>query len=68
MLRIAVVELDLPLAYLVKRTQSQLQTMDAALAAHDLTMAQYAVLSHLAREHELTNAELARRAFVTPRP
>jgi DNA-binding MarR family transcriptional regulator len=40
--------------------------MDAALAAHDLTMAQYAVLYHLAHEPDLTNAELARRAFVTP--
>jgi DNA-binding MarR family transcriptional regulator len=29
-------------------------------------MAQHAVLHHLAHEPDLTNAELARRAFVTP--
>jgi DNA-binding MarR family transcriptional regulator len=58
---------DLPLGYLVKRAQSQIRrSMDAALAVYDLSMAQYVVLYHLAHEPGLSNAALARRAFVTP--
>ncbi|MGA9524034.1 MAG: MarR family transcriptional regulator [Myxococcaceae bacterium] len=40
--------------------------MDEALAAKGLTTPQYAVLSALEREPGISNAELARRSFVTP--
>lgn len=40
--------------------------MDGALATLDLTTPQYAALSELAKEQGLSNAELARRCFVTP--
>jgi Transcriptional regulators len=40
--------------------------MDEALAENNLTISQYAVLSHLREESSsLSNAELARRSFVT---
>ncbi len=53
--------------YLLKRAQMALhQAMAGALDPHGLTVAQYAVLSALAEEPGLSNAELARRAFVTP--
>lgn len=61
------VNAEMPIGYVLKRVQSVLRNvLDEALAARDLSMAQYAALSNLAREPELTNAELARRAFVTP--
>jgi DNA-binding MarR family transcriptional regulator len=53
--------------YLLKRAQMALhQAMARALDPHGLTVAQYAVLSALAEEPGLSNADLARRAFVTP--
>lgn len=53
--------------YLVKHLQQQIRAhLDAALAEHDVTMATYAALAGLAEEPDLSNAELARRCFVTP--
>lgn len=40
--------------------------MDKALGEIDLTTPQYAALSELSKEQGLSNAELARRCFVTP--
>ena len=55
------------LGYLVKKTQQALRhAMDRALAAVGLTTPQYAALSALSSETALSNAELARRCFVTP--
>lgn len=54
------------LGYAVKRTQQAVrQTMDKTLASIGLTTPQYAALSALASESGLSNAELARRCFVT---
>lgn len=56
-----------PFGYVLKRTQLALRSaMDGALATLDLTTPQYAALSELAKEQGLSNAELARRCFVTP--
>jgi len=56
-----------PFGYVLKRTQLALRgAMDGALATLDLTTPQYAALSELAKEQGLSNAELARRCFVTP--
>jgi DNA-binding MarR family transcriptional regulator len=53
--------------YLIKRAQTVLHdAMADALRAHDLTVTQYAVLIALDEEPGLSNADLARRAFVTP--
>lgn len=53
--------------YLIKRAQQALRSaMDQALRDLDVTTPQYAVLTLLDEEPELSNAELARRAFVTP--
>ena len=53
--------------YLVKRVQVALRSaMDRALLSDDLTTPQYAVLSALQKAPGLSNAELARRSFVTP--
>jgi DNA-binding MarR family transcriptional regulator len=53
--------------YLIKRAQQALRNaMDRALREHGLTTPQYAILSFLAEEPDLSSAELARRAFVTP--
>ena len=53
--------------YLLKRAQAaQHAAMAAALHEHGATLAQYAVLTALDEEPGLSNAELARRAFVTP--
>lgn len=53
--------------YLVKRVQVALRVaMDRALESKGLTTPQYAVLSALQKAPGLSNAELARRAFVTP--
>jgi DNA-binding MarR family transcriptional regulator len=55
------------LGYLIKRVQQALRgAIDPALAGLGLTMAQYAVLYNLERNPGLSNAELARLAFVTP--
>ncbi|SPL90328.1 Transcriptional regulator, MarR family [[Actinomadura] parvosata subsp. kistnae] len=52
--------------YQLKRVQAALRAaMDAALRAHGLTTPQYACLEMLGQRPELSNAELARGAFVT---
>ena len=54
-------------AYLLKRAQAALHAaLAGALREHGATLAQYAVLAALAEEPGLSNADLARRAFVTP--
>jgi DNA-binding MarR family transcriptional regulator len=51
----------------LKRAQYTLrQVMDDRLADAALTTPQYAALTALEREEGLSNAELARRCFVTP--
>src|SRR6204780_4279342 len=53
--------------YLIKRAQMVLHdAMADALESFDLTVTQFAVLTGLDEEHGLSNADLARRAFVTP--
>ena len=53
--------------YLIKRAQSALHAALApALREHGVTIAQYAVLAVLDEEPGLSNADLARRAFLTP--
>jgi DNA-binding MarR family transcriptional regulator len=53
--------------YVLKRAQQALgAAMAGALASHDVTNAQYAALSALRADPGLSNAELARRSFVTP--
>ena len=53
--------------YLLKRAQAALHAgMAGALREHGATLAQYAVLTALDEEPGLSNAGLARRAFVTP--
>lgn len=55
------------LGYIIKRTQQAIRhAMDKTLADIDLTTPQYAALSELFKEQGLSNAELARRCFVTP--
>jgi len=54
------------LGYQLKRTQHALRLrMDEALHALGLTAPQYAVLSILEEAPRLSNADLARRSFVT---
>jgi DNA-binding MarR family transcriptional regulator len=53
--------------YLIKRAQTVLHdAMFDALGSHGLTVTQFAVLTALDEEPGLSNADLARRAFVTP--
>src|SRR6202035_4876320 len=53
--------------YLIKRAQTVLHdAMADALGSHELTVSQFAVLTGLDEEPGLSNADLARRAFVTP--
>jgi DNA-binding MarR family transcriptional regulator len=53
--------------YLIKRAQTVLHdAMTDALGSHHLTVTQYAVLTALDQEPGLSNADLARRTFVTP--
>jgi DNA-binding MarR family transcriptional regulator len=53
--------------YLIKRAQAALHAeMSRALHQHGVTLSQFAVLTALAEEPGLSNAELARRAFITP--
>ncbi len=55
------------IGYQLKRTQHALRLrMDDALRSVGLTTPQYAVLSLLETAPGLSNADLARRAFVTP--
>ncbi|NGP89501.1 MarR family winged helix-turn-helix transcriptional regulator [Fodinibius halophilus] len=58
---------DKRLGYIIKRTQQLLRLqMDGALDTVGLTTPQYAALSILEEDEGLSNAELARRCFVTP--
>jgi DNA-binding MarR family transcriptional regulator len=53
--------------YLIKRAQAALHAaMAGALHERGVTLSQFAVLTALAEEPGLSNAELARRAFITP--
>ena len=53
--------------WLLKRAQDALNAaMTAALREHGATLSEYAVLTALAEEPGLSNADLARRTFVTP--
>ena len=53
--------------YLLKRAQTALHAaLAAGLRGPGATVAQYAVLTALDEEPGLSNADLARRAFVTP--
>jgi DNA-binding MarR family transcriptional regulator len=53
--------------YVLKRAQAALRaSMDEELAANGLNTARFAALFALKREPGLSNADLARRAFVTP--
>jgi len=55
------------LKYLLKRVQTGLHAeLAGALREHCVTVAQWAVLTVLDEEPGLSNADLARRAFVTP--
>jgi DNA-binding MarR family transcriptional regulator len=55
------------LGYLIKEVQQDLRKkMDKALSCINLTTPQYAVLSQLREYPGLSNAELARKSFVTP--
>jgi DNA-binding MarR family transcriptional regulator len=59
--------MDDRIGYMLKRVQAALRArMDQVLGPRGLTAPQYAVLSALEREPGISNAELARRAFVTP--
>lgn len=58
---------DEPIGYVLKRVQSALRAgMDDALGEVEVTTPQYAALSMLEAEPGLSNAQLARRCFVTP--
>jgi DNA-binding MarR family transcriptional regulator len=53
--------------YLLRRAQDVLHAaLAAAFGEHGATIAQYAILVFLDEEPGLSNAELARRAFLTP--
>ena len=53
--------------YLIKRAQAALHVrLEEIVSAHGLAIPQYVVLSFLAETPGLANADLARRAFVTP--
>lgn len=55
------------IGYLIKRVHQGFRSrMDQSLASENLTTAQYAVLAHLRESPGQSNAELARKAFVTP--
>jgi DNA-binding MarR family transcriptional regulator len=53
--------------YLIKRAQAALHVcLEEIVSAHGLGIPQFVVLSFLAETPGLANADLARRAFVTP--
>jgi len=53
--------------YLIKRAQAAIHVrLEEIVSAHGLAIPQYVVLSFLAETPGLANADLARRAFVTP--
>lgn len=54
-------------SYSVKRLQHMIRAaLDARLSDHGVSMAAYAAMAVLAQEPMLSNADLARRCFVTP--
>ncbi|WP_138431455.1 MarR family winged helix-turn-helix transcriptional regulator [Fodinibius saliphilus] len=58
---------DQRLGYVIKRTQQVLRSrMDEKLDTVGVTTPQYAALSILEEDQGLSNAELARRCFLTP--
>lgn len=58
---------EVSVSYTIKRTQQAIRhAMDKTLMDIALTTPQYAALSALSSETGLSNAELARRCFVTP--
>lgn len=58
---------DQRLGYVIKRVQQELRSrMDEKLEAVGVTTPQYAALSILEEDQGLSNAELARRCFLTP--
>lgn len=64
--RDGLVGLQESVGYVLKQASAALRTaLDAALRPLDLTVAQYACLELLGRHPSLSNAELARGAFVT---
>ncbi|NGO41340.1 MarR family winged helix-turn-helix transcriptional regulator [Streptomyces ureilyticus] len=59
-------DLELSVGYVLKQVHASMRTaMDEALRPLDLTVPQYACLELLGQTPGLSNAELARRAFVT---
>lgn len=57
---------DISIGYLLKKTQHALRLqMDEELKKMNLTTPQYAVLAHLEKEKGISNAQLARRSFIT---
>lgn len=55
------------IGYLVKQVQQQVRAhLDEALGRHGVTMASYAAMAALDEDPGLSNADLARRCFVTP--
>ena len=59
--------MDERIGYVLKKVQAVLRArMDEVLGDRGLTMPQYAALSALEHEPGISNAELARRSFVTP--
>lgn len=59
-------DLEQSVGYLLKRASMALRgSMDAALRTMDLTVSQYSCLEVLGQTEGLSNAELARRVFVT---
>ncbi|MFC7546590.1 MarR family winged helix-turn-helix transcriptional regulator [Plantactinospora sp. GCM10030261] len=59
-------DLELSVGYVLKQVHASMRTaMDEALRPLDLSVPQYACLELLGQAPGLSNAELARRAFVT---
>ena len=55
------------LGYLIKQVQQELRKkMDKSLSSMEITTPQYAVLAELQENPGLSNADLARKSFVTP--
>lgn len=61
------IKLNEELGYLIKQVQHELRTkMDKSLSSIELTTPQYAALAVLQGHPGLSNADLARKSFVTP--
>ena len=59
-------ELDQSLGHLVRRSLQLHTAIWAEVVGNDLTLPQYTALSILRRSTGLSNAQLARRTYVTP--